>query len=170
MWMLLKPLHWNADSSIRCKLEFDSNGTNVSDMQLENRDSLDLIKPAVDLPKYRIKDRPAISSINISWTWNLIYQARMKLNWETNSQMLNLTWNELHLAVISPSNHFLAMQILQFVAMSSLIELWQMYVICNRKSKICTQLQLMQECECFSNRSLEVQILQFVAISSLIQM
>jgi hypothetical protein len=30
-----KPLHANADASIRCKVEFDSNVTDVSDTQLE---------------------------------------------------------------------------------------------------------------------------------------
>jgi hypothetical protein len=33
-WIVIKTLHSNADSSIRCNFEFDSNVTDVSDVQL----------------------------------------------------------------------------------------------------------------------------------------
>jgi hypothetical protein len=51
-----KPLSANADSSIRCNFEIDSNVTDVSDVHLEKQDSLtisilDLITTVVDLPK-----------------------------------------------------------------------------------------------------------------------
>jgi hypothetical protein len=36
--MVFKSLPRNADSSIRCNFEFDSNVTNVSDLQLEKQD------------------------------------------------------------------------------------------------------------------------------------
>jgi hypothetical protein len=54
--MVFKPLHANADSSIRCNFEFDSNVTDVSDVHLEKHDSLtnsilDSMTMAVDLPK-----------------------------------------------------------------------------------------------------------------------
>jgi hypothetical protein len=37
MWIVVKRLLVNADSSIRCNLEFDSNVTDVSDSQLEKQ-------------------------------------------------------------------------------------------------------------------------------------
>jgi hypothetical protein len=54
--MVVKPLPINADSSIRCNCEFDSNVTDVSDWQLEKQNShkisiLDSITTAFDLPK-----------------------------------------------------------------------------------------------------------------------
>jgi hypothetical protein len=69
--ILLKPLLANALASIRCNLEFDSNVTDVSDVQCKKQDSLtisilDSITTAVDCPKYRIRTRPLISSMNIS--------------------------------------------------------------------------------------------------------
>jgi hypothetical protein len=36
--MVFKPLHANAYSSIRCNFEFDSNVTDVSDVQLQKQD------------------------------------------------------------------------------------------------------------------------------------
>jgi hypothetical protein len=36
--MVLKPLFSNADASIRCNFEFDSNVTHVSDVELEKHD------------------------------------------------------------------------------------------------------------------------------------
>jgi hypothetical protein len=36
--MVIKSLHTNADSSIRCNFELDSNVTDVSDVQLEKQD------------------------------------------------------------------------------------------------------------------------------------
>jgi hypothetical protein len=36
--MVVKPLPANADSSIRCNFEFDSNVTDVSDWQVEKQD------------------------------------------------------------------------------------------------------------------------------------
>jgi hypothetical protein len=54
--MVSKQLSLNADSSIRCNFDFDSNVTDVSDVQLEKQNSLrisilDLITTAADLPK-----------------------------------------------------------------------------------------------------------------------
>jgi hypothetical protein len=38
--MIIKPLSFNARSSIRCNFEFDSNVTDVSDVQLEKQFSV----------------------------------------------------------------------------------------------------------------------------------
>jgi hypothetical protein len=54
--MVFKPLSSNADSSIRCNFELDSNVTDVSELQQQKQDSLtisilDSITTAADLPK-----------------------------------------------------------------------------------------------------------------------
>jgi hypothetical protein len=54
--IVVKPLRANADSSIRCNFEFDSNVTDVSDLQEAKQDSLTIsilnsIATAADLPK-----------------------------------------------------------------------------------------------------------------------
>jgi hypothetical protein len=52
------------------------------------------------------------------------------------------------------------MQICEFVAMSSSIQMHEMQVMYKRKSTIYTKLQLIQEFELCSNHSVEMQIVQ----------
>jgi hypothetical protein len=54
--IVVKPLPANADPSIRCNFEFNSNVTDISDVQFEKQNShkisiLDSITTALDLPK-----------------------------------------------------------------------------------------------------------------------
>jgi hypothetical protein len=62
------------------------------------------------------------------------------------------------------------MPILQFGAISSLIQRERMKGMGNWRSKIGTQLQLILGFEWYSHHSIEKHIRQFAAISSLIQM
>jgi hypothetical protein len=84
--VLLKPLPRNADSSIRCNFEFDSNVTDVSDLQLEKQD---LHKTSTDVEiSIVLKPLPANADSSI------------QCNFEFDSNVTDVS--ELHV-----SKHFL---------------------------------------------------------------